>query len=107
VNGEQLGMVGSALGGMTRLVATKAPQLKAVPFYGPNPPLEAVPDCSAWVTARTTSDRAGIPAIEERCARTPDLRKTSYPGPTWHERQHNPKLDELARTLTCSRNKSA
>lgn len=67
---EQLGMVGFCFGGgMTWLVATKAPQLKAaVPFYGPNPPLEAVPNIRAAVLAiyGGTDERinAGIPTIE-------------------------------------------
>jgi carboxymethylenebutenolidase len=67
---DQLGMTGFCFGGgMTWLVATKAPELKAaVPFYGPNPPLEAVPAIEAAVLAiyGGTDERinAGIPAIE-------------------------------------------
>jgi carboxymethylenebutenolidase len=46
VQPDRLGMVGFCFGGgMTWLVATKAPGLRAaVPFYGPNPPLEDVPN---------------------------------------------------------------
>ena len=57
-------------GGMTWLVATKAANLKAaVPFYGPNPPLEGVVDIGAAVLAIYGGEdqriNAGIPAIEE------------------------------------------
>lgn len=68
---DQLGMTGFCFGGgMTWLVASRASQLKAaVPFYGPNPPIEAVPNIRAAVLAIYGGDderiNAGIPAIEE------------------------------------------
>jgi carboxymethylenebutenolidase len=64
-------MVGFCLGGgVTWLVATKMPELKAaVPFYGPHPPLEGVPDIQAAVRAIYAGNdqriNQGIPAIEE------------------------------------------
>ena len=59
VQRDQLGMVGFCFGGgMTWLTATKSPDLKAaVPFYGPNPPLEAVPNIKAAVLAMYGGDR--------------------------------------------------
>ena len=71
VRRDQLGMVGFCFGGgMTWLVATKAPELKAaVPYYGPNPPLEGVADIKAAVLAMYGENdqriNAGIPAIED------------------------------------------
>ena len=71
VSKDQLGMVGFCFGGgMTWLVVTQAPQLKAaVPFYGPDLLLEAVPNIRAVVPRRYGGDdqriNAGIPAIEE------------------------------------------
>lgn len=67
---ERVGMLGFCFGGgVTWLVATKMPELKAaVPFYGPHPPLEDVPDIRAAVLAiygeldqRITQ---GVPEIE-------------------------------------------
>jgi carboxymethylenebutenolidase len=81
------GMVGFCFGGgMTWLVATKAPQLKAaVPFYGPNPPLEAVPNIQAAVLAIYGENderiNAGIPAIEEAMQQNgKTFEKIIYPG---------------------------
>ena len=56
-------------GGMTWLMATRVPELRAaVPFYGPNPPLDDVPNIEAAVLAIYAEDdawiNAGIPAIE-------------------------------------------
>jgi carboxymethylenebutenolidase len=68
---ERVGMVGFCFGGgVTWLVATAMPELKAaVPFYGPPPPIADVPKINAAVLAiyggndqRITST---IPAIEE------------------------------------------
>jgi carboxymethylenebutenolidase len=87
VNPEQLEMTGFCFGGgMTWLVATRAPELKAaVPFYGPNPPLDGVPDISAAVLAiyAENDDRinASIPAIEaamQEHGKT--FEKIIYPG---------------------------
>jgi carboxymethylenebutenolidase len=64
-------MVGFCFGGgITWRVATKTPELRAaVPFYGPNPPLEDVPGIRAAVLAIYGENDAninrGIPAIEE------------------------------------------
>jgi carboxymethylenebutenolidase len=87
VNRNQLGMVGFCFGGgMTWLTATKSPDLKAaVPFYGPNPPLEAVPNIKAAVLAMygETDARinAGIPAIEEAMKKNnKTFEKMIYPG---------------------------
>ncbi len=68
---NRLGMVGFCFGGgVTWLVATKMPELKAaVPFYGPHPPLEGVSDIQAAVRAIYAGNdqriNQGIPAIEE------------------------------------------
>jgi carboxymethylenebutenolidase len=87
VNPDQLGMTGFCFGGgMTWLVATRAPDLKAaVPFYGPNPPLEDVPNTGAAVLAIYAGDddriNAGIPAIEAAMQEQgKTLEKIEYPG---------------------------
>jgi carboxymethylenebutenolidase len=87
VNRNQLGMVGFCFGGgMTWLAATKSPDLKAaVPFYGPNPPLEAVPNIKAAVLGLYGGDDqridAGIPAIEEAMKKNnKTFEKMIYPG---------------------------
>lgn len=51
VDSARIGMVGFCFGGgITWRTATQTPELKgAVPFYGPPPPLEDVPDISAAV----------------------------------------------------------
>ena len=87
VNRNQLGMVGFCFGGgMTWLTATKSPDLKAVvPYYGPNPPLETVPNIKAAVlTIYGETDariNAGIPAIEEAMKNNnKTFEKIIYPG---------------------------
>lgn len=68
---NRLGMVGFCFGGgVTWLVATKIQELKAaVPFYGPHPPLEDVPNIQAAVRAIYAGNdqriNQGISAIEE------------------------------------------
>ncbi len=113
VNPDQLGMVGFCFGGgMTWLVATKAPELKAaVPFYGPNPPLDAVPNIRAAVLAIYGENdqriNAGIPAIEEAMRQNgKTFEKVIYPGAShaFHNdtgRNYDPKaaVDAWARTL--------
>ncbi len=113
VRKDQLGMVGFCFGGgMTWLVATKAPELKAaVPFYGPNPPLEAVPNIRAAVLAMYGENdqriNAGIPAIEEAMRKNGKVfEKVIYPGAShaFHNdtgRNYDPKaaVDAWARTL--------
>jgi carboxymethylenebutenolidase len=65
------GMVGFCFGGgITWLSATQIPALRAaVPYYGPNPPLEDVPKIQAAVLAQygelDQRINAGIPAIEK------------------------------------------
>lgn len=68
---ERVGMVGFCFGGgVTWLMATSMPELlAAVPFYGPHPPLEDVPNIQAAVLgiygALDQRINSGIPAIEE------------------------------------------
>ncbi len=70
VQPERVGMVGFCFGGgVTWLVATAMPELKAaVPFYGPPPPIEDVPKINAAVLAiygeRDERINSTIPAIE-------------------------------------------
>ena len=70
VEAGKFGMVGFCFGGgMTWRVATQVPELlAAVPYYGPNPPLEDVPNINAAVLAHYGGNDAringGIPAIE-------------------------------------------
>jgi carboxymethylenebutenolidase len=87
VSRDHVGMVGFCFGGgMTWLVATKAPELKAaVPYYGPNPPLDEVPNIRAAVLAIYGGDDAridaGIPAIEEAMKQNnKTFEKIIYPG---------------------------
>jgi carboxymethylenebutenolidase len=67
---DRAGMVGFCFGGgVTWLVATGMPELKAaVPFYGPHPALEDVPKINAAVLAmygeNDTRINGGIPDIE-------------------------------------------
>jgi carboxymethylenebutenolidase len=71
VQKANIGMTGFCFGGgITWRVATTTPQLKAaVPFYGPNPPLEDVPGIQAAVLAmyggNDTRITGGAAAIEE------------------------------------------
>ena len=70
----RVGMTGFCFGGgVTWRVATQMPELlAAVPFYGPHPPLEDVPDIRAAVLAiygeLDTRINSSIPAIEEAMA---------------------------------------
>lgn len=113
VNRDQLGMVGFCFGGgMTWLVATKAPQLKAaVPFYGPNPPLDATPNIQAAVLAIYGGEdrriNAGIPAIEKAMQENGKIfEKVIYPSAShaFHNdtgRNYDPEaaIDAWSRTL--------
>ncbi len=73
---ERVGMVGFCFGGgVTWLVATKFPALKAaVPYYGPHPPAADVPGINAPVLAiyagRDQRINQGIPAIEAAMAQS-------------------------------------
>ena len=67
---DRVGMVGFCFGGgVTWLMATRMPELlAAVPFYGPHPPIEDVPNIQAAVLAIYGAEdqriNEGIPAIE-------------------------------------------
>ena len=71
VRRDRIGMTGFCFGGgATWRCATQIPELgAAVPFYGPNPPLEDVPKIQAAVLAIYAEDDArimsGVPAIED------------------------------------------
>jgi carboxymethylenebutenolidase len=87
VRKEAIAMTGFCFGGgITWRVITKTPQIKAaVPFYGPNPPLEDVPGIQAAVLAMygELDQRidAGIPAIEEAMKKNnKTFEKIIYPG---------------------------
>ena len=84
---DRIGMVGFCFGGgVTWRCATQIPELKAaVPFYGPNPPLEDVPKIQAAVLAiygaldtRITSGAATIEAAMKQNNKTFD--KIIYPN---------------------------
>ncbi len=70
----RVGMTGFCFGGgVTWRVATQMPELlAAVPFYGPHPPLEDVPNIQAAVLAiygeLDSRINSGIPAIEQAMA---------------------------------------
>ncbi len=71
---DRVGMVGFCFGGgVTWLVATQMPELKAaVPYYGPHPPAGNVPNINAPVLAiyaeRDQRINQGIPTIEQAMA---------------------------------------
>ena len=84
---DRIGMVGFCFGGgVTWRCATQIPELKAaVPFYGPNPPLEDVPKIKAAVQAmygeldtRITSGAAAIEAAMQQNTKT--FAKIVYPN---------------------------
>jgi len=68
---ERVGMTGFCFGGgVTWLMAARMPELRAaVPFYGPHPPLDEVPNIQAAVRAiygeLDGRINSGIPAIEQ------------------------------------------
>ena len=70
----RVGMTGFCFGGgVTWRVATQLPELRAaVPFYGPHPPVEDVPNIQAAVLAiygeLDSRINSGIPAIEQAMA---------------------------------------
>jgi carboxymethylenebutenolidase len=84
---ERVGMMGFCFGGgVTWLMTTRMPELKAaVPFYGPHPSLQDVPDINAAVQAvygeLDTRINQGIPAIEEAMqANNKIFNKLVYPN---------------------------
>jgi carboxymethylenebutenolidase len=109
----QVGMVGFCFGGgVTWLVATRMPELKAaVPFYGPPPPVEEVPNIQAAVLAiygeNDTRINQSIPAMEAAMAANGKIFETIvYPGAdhAFHNdtgSRYNPEAaqDAWARTL--------
>ncbi len=110
---ERVGMVGFCFGGgVTWQMATKMPELRAaVPFYGPQPPVEDVPGIQAAVLAfyggKDTRIDAGIPAIEEAMKMNNKIfEKVIYPEAdhAFHNNtgpRYNPEAaeDAWARTL--------
>jgi carboxymethylenebutenolidase len=87
VRKDRIGAVGFCFGGgMTWRLATRNPAIRAaVPFYGPNPPLEDVPKIKAAVLAiygeLDTRIDAGIPAIREAMQRASITHEiVIYPG---------------------------
>ncbi len=87
VRADRIGMVGFCFGGgITWRCATQFPELRAaVPFYGPNPPLEDVPHIQAAVLAiygeNDARINAGIDAIAEAMAANGKvLDKIIYPS---------------------------
>jgi len=68
---DKVAMTGYCFGGgITWRCATQMPEIKAaVPFYGPNPPLEDIPNVKAAILAvyggNDTRINAGIPAVED------------------------------------------
>jgi carboxymethylenebutenolidase len=84
---ERVGMVGFCFGGgVTWLVATRMPELRAaVPFYGPHPLVEDVPNIQAAVLGIYAGNdqriNQGIPPIEEAMAQNSKLyEKVIYDG---------------------------
>jgi len=84
---DRVGMVGFCFGGgVTWQVATHMPELKAaVPFYGPHPAVEAVPNIQAAVLAIYAGNdqriNQGIPPIEEAMQQNGKIyEKVIYPG---------------------------
>ena len=83
----KVGMVGFCYGGgVTWRMATQTPELRAaVPFYGPAPQVEAVPNIQAAVLAiygeQDQRINAGIPAIEAAMQQNnKTFQKIIYPG---------------------------
>ena len=84
---DRVGMTGFCFGGgVTWKVATQMPELlAAVPFYGPHPPVEDVPNIRAAVLAiygeLDSRINSGIPAIEEAMtANNKIYEKVIYPN---------------------------
>jgi carboxymethylenebutenolidase len=86
-NPQRVGMVGFCFGGgVTWLMATRMPELlAAVPFYGPHPPLEDVPNIQAAVLGIYAGNdqriNQGIPGIEQAMVENNKVfEKIIYPG---------------------------
>ena len=87
VTPERVGMVGFCFGGgVTWMVATGMPELlAAVPFYGPPPPVELIPQINAAVlgiyAGNDSRINQSIPAIEEAMKQNNKIyEKMIYPG---------------------------
>ncbi|HVN54360.1 MAG TPA: dienelactone hydrolase family protein [Anaerolineaceae bacterium] len=83
---RKVGMVGFCFGGgVTWLVATRMPELRAaVPYYGPLPPVADVPKIQAAVLAfyggKDTRINGGIPPVEEAMQKNGKIfEKVIYP----------------------------
>ncbi len=110
---DRVGMVGFCFGGgVTWRVATEMPELKAaVPFYGPHPSVDAVPNINAAVLAiyaeRDQRINQGIPAMEAAMQQNNKIyEKVIYPDAdhAFHNdtgSRYNPEAarDAWARTL--------
>ena len=110
---DRVGMVGFCFGGgVTWRVATEMPELKAaVPFYGPHPSVDAVPNINAAVLAvyagRDQRINQGIPAMEAAMQQNNKVyEKVIYPDAdhAFHNdtgSRYNPEAarDAWARTL--------
>ncbi len=86
-NADRVGMTGFCFGGgVTWRVATQMPELlAAVPFYGPHPAVEDVPNIRAAVLAiygeLDSRINSGIPAIEQAMLENNKIyEKVIYPG---------------------------
>jgi carboxymethylenebutenolidase len=84
---DRVGMVGFCFGGgVTWLMATRMPELRAaVPFYGPHPAVDDVPNIQAAVLGIYAGNdqriNQGIPAIEQAMAQNSKVyEKVVYPG---------------------------
>jgi carboxymethylenebutenolidase len=110
---DRVGMVGFCFGGgVTWLMATRMLELRAaVPFYGPHPPVEDVPNIQAAVLAIYGENderiNQGIPAIEEAMQQNNKVyEKVIYPNAdhAFHNdtgQRYNPEAarDAWSRTL--------
>jgi carboxymethylenebutenolidase len=83
---DRVGMVGFCFGGGDWQMATQMPELlAAVPFYGPHPAVDAVPNIQAAVLAIYAGNdqriNQGIPPIEEAMQQNGKIyEKVIYPG---------------------------
>lgn len=87
VRADRIGAMGFCFGGgMTWRLATQNPDLRAaVPYYGPNPPLEDVAKIKAAILAiygeRDSRINAGIPAVREAMQKAGVVHEiVIYPG---------------------------
>jgi carboxymethylenebutenolidase len=112
VDANRIGAIGFCFGGgMTWLLSTREPRLKAaVPFYGPNPPLDQVPNIQAAVLAVYGANderiNAGIADIESAMsAAGKSFEKEVYDGAghAFHNDSNPDRYNEAAATRAWSR----